>query len=68
MNKLNYLLLLFLSIFVLMSVVMKPKSFESYFKSNIEVTIPEENLSKDIYSKQNTEFDIEAFNSSLYNL
>jgi len=66
MNKLNYLLLISLSLFILISLAIKPKSFESYFKSNIEVTIPEENLSKDIYSKQNTEFDIEAFNSSLY--
>ena len=65
MNKLNYLLLLFLSLFVLMSVVIKPKSFENYFKSDIDVTIPEESLSKDIQKKQSISFDIEAFTSEL---
>ena len=65
MNKLNYLLLLFLSLFVLMSVVIKPKSFENYFKSDIDVTIPEESLSKDIQKKQSISFDIEAFTSAL---
>ena len=65
MNKLNYLLLLFLSIFALMSVVMKPKSFESYFKSDIGVTIPEENLSEDIQKTQSITFDIETFTSAL---
>ena len=65
MNKLNYLLLLFLSLFVLMSVVIKPKSFENYFKSDIEVTIPKESLSKDIQKKQSISFDIEAFASAL---
>ena len=64
MNKLNYLLLLFLSLFVLMSVVIKPKSFENYFKSDIDVTIPEESLSKDIQEKQSISFDIEAFTSA----
>ena len=48
-----------------MSVVMKPKSFESYFKSDIDVTIPEENLSKDIQKKQSITFDIETFSSAL---
>jgi len=65
MNKLNYLLLLFLSLFVLTSVVIKPKSFENYFKSDIDVTIPEESLSKDIQKKQSISFDIEAFTSAL---
>ena len=65
MNKLNYLLLLFLSLFVLMSVVVKPKSFESYFKLDIDATIPEESLNGDFKKKQNTSFDIEAFTSAL---
>ena len=65
MNKLNYLLLLFLSLFVLMSIVIKPKSFENYFRSDIDVTIPEESLSKDFQKKQSISFDIEAFTSAL---
>ncbi|HJM14797.1 MAG TPA: SPOR domain-containing protein [SAR86 cluster bacterium] len=64
MNKLNYLLLLFLSLFVLMSIVIKPKSFENYFRSDIDVTIPEESLSKDFQKKQSISFDIEAFTSA----
>tara|TARA_B100000579_G_scaffold281725_1_gene233263 strand:- start:185 stop:652 length:468 start_codon:yes stop_codon:yes gene_type:complete len=61
MNKLNYFLLLFLSLFVLTSVVIKPKSFENYFKLDINSTIPEESLNKDLQEKQNTSFDIDAF-------
>ena len=48
MNKLNYFLLLFLSLFVLTSVVVKPKSFENYFKFDMEATIPEESLNGDL--------------------
>ena len=65
MNKLNYLLLLFLSLFVLTSVVVKPKSFDDYFKLDIDTTIPEETLNGDIQKKQNSSFDIEAFTSAL---
>ncbi len=65
MNKLNYLLLLFLSLFVLTSVVVKPKSFEDYFKLDIDTAIPEETLNGDIQKKQNSSFDIEAFTSAL---
>ena len=65
MNKLNYFLLIFLSLFVVISVVVKPKSFEDYFESNIDATIPEESLSENIKKKQNTSFDIEAFTSAL---
>ena len=65
MNKLNYFLLLFLSLFVLTSVVVKPKSFEDYFKLDIDTTIPEETLNGDIQKKQNSSFDIEAFTSAL---
>ena len=65
MNKLNYFLLLFLSLFVLTSVVVKPKSFEDYFKFDMEVTIPEESLNGDLQKKQNTSFDIDAFNFAL---
>ena len=65
MNKVNYLLLIFLSLFVVISVVVKPKSFEDYFESNIDATIPEESLSENIKKKQNTSFDIEAFTSAL---
>ena len=54
MNKLNYFLLLFLSLFVLTSVVVKPKSFENYFKFDMEATIPEESLNGDLQKKQNT--------------
>ena len=62
MNKLNYFLLLFLSLFVLTSVVVKPKSFENYFKFDIDATIPEESFNGDLQKKQNTSFDIDAFN------
>ena len=48
-----------------MSVVVKPKSFESYFKLDIDATIPEESLNGDVQKKQNTSFDIEAFISAL---
>ena len=48
MNKLNYFLLVFLSLFVLISVVVKPKSFENYFKLDIDTAIPEESLSGDL--------------------
>ena len=65
MNKLNYFLLLFLSLFVLTSVVVKPKSFENYFKFDIDATIPEESLNGDLQKKQNTSFDIDAFNLAL---
>ncbi len=65
MNKLNYFLLLFLSLFVLASLVVKPKSFENYFKLDIDATIPEESLNRDIQEKQNTSFDIGAFTSAL---
>ena len=65
MNKLNYFLLVFLSLFVLISIVVKPKSFEDYFKLDIDATIPEESFNGDIQKKQNTSFDIEAFSSAL---
>ena len=65
MNKLNYFLLVFLSLFVLTSIVVKPKSFENYFKLDIDATIPEESLNGDTEEKQNTSFDIEAFTSAL---
>ena len=65
MNKLNYFLLLFLSLIVLTSVVVKPKSFENYFKLDIDATIPEESLNGDLQKKQNTSFDIDAFNLAL---
>ena len=65
MNKLNYFLLLFLSLFVLTSVVVKPKSFENYFKFDMEATIPEESLNGNLQTKQNTSFDIDAFNLAL---
>ena len=65
MNKLNYLLLISLSLFIFISLAIKPKSFESYFKSDIDVTIPEENLSKDIQKTQSITFDIETFSSAL---
>jgi cell division septation protein DedD len=47
-----------------MSIVIKPKSFENYFRSDIDVTIPEESLSKDFQKKQSISFDIEAFTSA----
>ena len=65
MNKLNYFLLLFLSLFVLTSVLIKPKSFENYFLSDIDATIPEESLNGDLQKQQNTSFDIDAFNFAL---
>ena len=65
MNKLNYFLFLFLSLFVLTSIVIKSKSFENYFKLDIDATIPEESFNGDIQKKQNTSFDIEAFTSAL---
>ena len=65
MNKLNYFLLLFLSLFVLTSVVVKPKSFENYFKFDVDDTIPEDSLNGDLQKKQNTSFNIDAFNLAL---
>ena len=65
MNKLNYFLLLFLSLIVLTSVVVKPKSFENYFKLDIDATIPEESLNGDIQKNKNTSFDIRALTSAL---
>ncbi len=65
MSKLNYFLLLFLSLFVLTSVVVKPKSFENYFKLDIDASIPEERFNGDIQENQNTSFDIEAFTVAL---
>ena len=65
MNKLNYFLLLFLSLFVLTSALIKPKSFENYFISDIDATIPEESLNGDLQKQQNTSFDIDAFNFAL---
>ena len=65
MNKLNYFLLLFLSLFVLASVVVKPKSFENSYKLDIDAKIPEEKLNGDIQKKQNISFDIEAFTSAI---
>ena len=61
MNKLNYFLLLFLSLFVLSSVIIKPKSFENSFNLDINSTIPEESLNEDLQEKQNTSFDADAF-------
>ena len=51
MNKLNYFLLLFLSLFVITSVVVKPKSYENYFKLDVDATIPEERLNGDIQER-----------------
>ena len=65
MNKLNYFLLLFLSLFILISLVVKPKSFENHFKLDIDATIPEESLNGDLQKEQNTFFDIDAFNFAL---
>ena len=61
MNKLNYFLLLFLSLFILTSVVVKPKSSENFFKLDIDATIPEESFNGDLQKKQNTSFDLDAF-------
>ena len=44
---------------------MKPKCFENYFKFDMEATIPEESLNGDLQKKQNTSFDIDAFNLAL---
>ena len=65
MNKLNYFLLLFLSLFILTSVVTKPKSFENYFQFDVDATIPEDSLNGDLQKKQNTSFNIDAFNLAL---
>ena len=65
MNKLNYFLLLFLSLFILTSVVVQPKSFENYFISDIDAIIPEESLNGNLQKQQNTSFDIDAFNFPL---
>ena len=65
MNKLNYFLILFLSLFVLVSVVVKPKSFENYFISDIDAIIPEESLNGNLQKQLNTSFDIDAFNFAL---
>ena len=53
MNKLNYFLILFLSLFVLVSVVVKPKSFENYFKLDIDDDyVPESFWYSDMLTKE----------------
>ena len=67
MNTLHYLLILFLSLFLILSFVIKPKSFEEYFESDIDTTIPEESDNQKIQEKQKISFDIEAFSAALEN-
>ena len=67
MNNLHYLLLLFITLFIVLSLVVTPKSFDEYFESDIDTTIPEEIVRQNIPEGQETTFDIEAFFSALDN-
>ena len=67
MNKLHYFLILFLSLFVIFSLVVTPNSFGEYFESKIGTPIPEEMSSQNIQEKQKITFDREAFFSALEN-
>ena len=67
MNNLHYLLLLFITLFIVLSLVVTPKSFDEYFEFDIDTTIPEEIVRQNIPEGQETTFDIEAFFSALDN-
>jgi len=61
MKNLHYLLLLFITLFIVLSLVVTPKSFDEYFEPDIDTTIPEEIVGQNISQEQETTFDIEAF-------
>ena len=67
MKNLHYLLLLFITLFIVLSLVVTPKSFDEYFEFDIDTTIPEEIVGQNISQEQETTFDIEAFFSALDN-
>ena len=67
MKNLHYLLLFFITLFIVLCLVVTPKSFDEYFKFDIDTAIPEEIVRHNIPKGQETTFDIEAFFSALDN-
>ena len=67
MNRLNYFLVLFVTLFILLSLFTTPQSFKSYLKSEINTTIPEEfEVAKPIKLTK-IPFDIDAFSEAKEN-
>ena len=67
MNRLNYFLVLFVTIFILLSLFTTPQSFKSYLNSEINTTIPEEfEVAKPIKLTK-IPFDIDAFSEAKEN-
>ena len=67
MNNLHYILIALLSLFIILSLVIEPKSFDEYFDLDIDATIPDEVVHPSLQEEQKTTFDIEAFFSALEN-
>ena len=65
MNRLNYLLVLFLMLFIASSLLMKPKSLSTYFDLDLNTTIPEESITGNDKKTDNIPFDIDSFNSAI---
>lgn len=65
MNNLHYILIALLSLFIILSLVIEPKSFDEYFDFDIDTTIPEEVVHPNLQEEQKTTFDIEAFFSAI---
>ena len=67
MNNLHYFLLFFITLFIILSLVVSPKSFDEYFESDLDATIPKAIVKHNISEEQKTTFDTEAFFSALDN-
>ena len=67
MNRLNYFLVLVVTLFILLSLFTTPQSFKSYLNSEINTTIPEEfEVAKPIKLTK-IPFDIDAFSEAKEN-
>tara|TARA_Y100001970_G_scaffold198214_1_gene241142 strand:+ start:257 stop:724 length:468 start_codon:yes stop_codon:yes gene_type:complete len=67
MNNLYYISIILLFLFLILSFVITPISFEEYFESDIDSTIPEVSINQDLQEKQKIAFDAEIFSSALEN-
>ena len=67
MNNLYYISIILLFLFLILSFVITPISFEEYFESDIDSTIPEVSINQDLQEKQKIAFDAETFSSALEN-
>ncbi len=65
MNKLNYLLVLFIMFFIVSSIFIKPQSFSTYFDLGIDATIPEEPIRENAEKQNNIPFNIDIFNAAI---